>query len=110
MKRHPNPLAIARLSRGPVEVVPDPVEPDPLLEGLAEPPRSSPDTAPTTFATRPRVPVPPALCGHCTHPFEGHGRQYGALVGWHEWAPELFDRPLLTGAWPHHTPEENPNG
>lgn len=103
----PNPLAIARLARlarGPVEVVSDS---DPLLPGvLEEPPRQDPHVEPTSFAARPRVPVPPALCGHCTHPREGHGRQYGALVGWHDWAPEVFKREHLTSPWPHNTPSQ----
>lgn len=51
----PTPAAVARLLRGPVEVVPDLVEPDPHLPGLLrEPPRRDPETEPTTSAMRPR--------------------------------------------------------
>ena len=90
---NPNPSAIARIQRSRIELVPDPVEPDPHLPGLLrEPPRRDPGTAPTSSATRPRRPGS-ATCGHCQHGFEGHGSQYGALVGWHTWAPVVAPAP-----------------
>lgn len=86
MRRWPESTiaAIARLQRSRVEVVPDLVEPGPHLPGLLrEPPRRDPDVAPVSFAT----------CGHCQHGHEGHGTQYGALVGWHTWAPVVAPAP-----------------
>lgn len=102
-----DPSAIARLQRSRIELAPDPVEPDPHLPGLLrEPPRRDPETAPTSSATRPRRPATVAMCGHCQHGFEGHGTQYGALVGWHTWAPEKWSGPK---SWSEIcTPERNP--
>lgn len=86
--------AIARLQRSRVDVVPDPVEPDPHLPGLLrEPPRPAPEVAPTSSASRPRRSATVAMCGHCQHGHEGHGTQYGALVGWHTWAPVVAPAP-----------------
>lgn len=91
---NPNPSAIARIQRSRIELVPDPVEPDPHLPGLLrEPPRRDPEVAPTSSATRPRRSAVVAMCGHCQHGFEGHGSQYGALVGWHTWAPVVAPVP-----------------
>ena len=96
MRRWPESTmaAIARLQRSRIELVPDPVEPDPHLPGLLrEPPRRDPETAPTSSATRPRRSATVSMCGHCQHGFEGHGTQYGALVGWHTWAPVVAPAP-----------------
>lgn len=100
MRRWPEPTiaAIARIQRSRIEVVPDPVEPDPHLPGLLrEPPRRDVEVAPTSSATRPRRSATVAMCGHCQHGHEGHGVQYGALVGWHTWAPETWSGPK---PWP----------
>lgn len=88
--RPPNPAAAARLMRSHIEVVPDPVEPDPVipLGRLSEPPRQDPNTEATSGATTAPTRRSVALCGHCSHGWMGHGVQYGALVGWHTWAPQ----------------------
>lgn len=110
MRRWPDPnlVAVARLLRGPVEVVPDPVEPDPHLPGLLrEPPRQDPSVVPTTSATRTPAVSTVAMCGHCQHGHAGHGVQYGALVGWHTWAPEKWSG---SKSWSEivPAPERNP--
>ena len=85
----PNPFSVARLLRGPVELSPDPVEPDPdIPTPLAEPAAVHPKTGPVTQVFRTSAPTTRRPCGHCMHGQEGHGSQYGALVGWHEWRPE----------------------
>lgn len=93
--RIPNPLAAARLMRSRIHLVPDPVGPDPHIPAgrLVEPPRVNTNTSPTVAAAAPRVLGPFARCGHCSHGHRNHGRQYGALVGWHTWAPEQPKHP-----------------
>lgn len=97
-RRFPDPRVLDRLRRSRVEVVPDPVEPGGALQ---EPLRPDPDPTPTTSATRDPARGVWARCGHCSHGFVGHGEQYGALVGWHTWAPEL---PRLPKYWSEIVP------
>lgn len=81
----PNPFAIARLKRGPVEVHPDPVEPDPVR--MVEPDVNWPATTKTTEATIPPAPVPDRPCGVCDVPKDVHGVRYAHEVGHHEYMP-----------------------
>ena len=84
-----NPSAFARLLRSRIEVVPDPVEPDPFIPvPLDEPGRPDVTTGKTVHVFRTSAPSTRRPCGHCNHAKDGHGRQYGALAGWHDWWPE----------------------
>lgn len=93
--RRPRPWAAARIARSHVQVVPDPVEPDPPLGVLSEPPRQDPDVRPTVTAFRPSAPVPSEPCG-CGRPRVGHGRRYGWQLGFHTWmspaGPSVHER------------------
>lgn len=88
----PSPEQVVRLLRQrPIVLVPadDPVTAAVLREPSPEP-RS---TEATTAATRKRRRRPIGPCGHCSAGVVSHGVQYGALVGWHTWAPERPSEP-----------------
>lgn len=89
--RRPNPWAAAFIARNRLHIVPDapdPVEPDPHIpDPLREPARVDPSVEKQVEAFKTTHPAR-RPCGHCMHGKDGHGRRYGALVGWHEWVSE----------------------
>ena len=87
--RRPRPRMADLIARRGLEIVPDHIEPDPFIpDPLSEPGQLSPSTAPQVAAGRAPRPATVRPCGHCMHGQDGHGSQYGALVGWHVWVPE----------------------
>lgn len=85
--RRPNPHAVARIASAGTHLIP--AEP----ARLREPARRPVSTEKTTTATRPPATPTWGPCGHCSHGAVGHGVQYGALIGWHTWAPERAECP-----------------